>query len=143
MSDITDFLFSFPATVGEHYEELHFYRGINSVMSYFRWANTLVQNHEPWNLIKSNTEDDTAHRKTVLNMALETLRVGAVLLQPIVPNLSQMLLDRLGIPEEKRTIDHARTAYLNSPKCLPLGPNRGPLLKRIVLPEKTKVSRQL
>ena len=132
--------FYLAATVGEHYENLHFYQGLNSIMSYLRWANVLVQNHEPWKLVKSDTAEDTAYRKTVIHMALETLRVGGVLLQPVIPKLSQMLLDRLGIPEDRRTVEHARTPYLNSPECLPLGPNTGPLLERIVVKDKLKVA---
>ena len=134
---------SFTATVEEHYENLHFSRGIESIMSYFRWANVLVQDHEPWKLVKSENKEDIAHLKTVLHMALETLRVGGILLQPIVPQFSRMLLDRLGIPQEKRSIAHARSAYLNSPQCLPLGANKGLLLKRIVIPEKKKAGGKL
>ena len=92
--------------------------------------------------MKSQSEEDVAYRKTILHMALETLRVGGVLLQPIIPQLSQMLLDRLGIPVEKRTVAHARVGYLNSPKCLQLGPNTGLLLKRIDVKEKTKVVKE-
>ena len=130
---------SVSAAVGEHYENLLFYQGLNSIMSYLRWANLLVQNHEPWTLVKSQATEDIAHRKTVIHMALETLRVGGVLLQPVIPKLSATLLDRLGIPENMRTVEHARTPYLNSPECLPLGPNTGLLLERIVVKDKLKV----
>ena len=75
----------------------------------------------------------------MIHMALETLRVGGILLQPVIPKLAQTLLDRLGIPEDKRMVEHARTSYLNSPECLPLGPNTGPLLERIVVKDKMKV----
>ena len=130
---------SFTATVGEHYENLYFYQGLNSIMSYLRWANLLVQSHKPWALVKSQDLEDIAHRKTVIHMALETLRVGGILLQPVIPKLAQTLLDRLGIPEDKRMVEHARMSYLNSPECLPLGPNKGPLLERIVVKDKMKV----
>ena len=63
-------------------------------------------------------------------MCLETVRVSGILLQPVIPNLSDRLLNRLGIPKDKRTLAHAKKPYLNSPTQLPLGPNEGILMKR-------------
>lgn len=107
-----------------------FYKAIDSIMSYLRWANGVVQHHEVWNLAKSSSETDIHHLKSVLHVALETLRVSGILLQPVIPNLSEHMLNRLGIPANKRTFDCARKPYLNSPE-LPLGPDEGVLLKRL------------
>lgn len=113
-----------------YYDDLLFSRGIDSIMSYLRWANGVVQHHEIWNLVKTNNEADLLHAKSVIHMALETLRVCGILLQPIVPNLSTKLLNRLGIPTDKRSFDSAKQSYLNSPDGYPLGQNEGVLLKR-------------
>lgn len=116
--------------VEEFYQELLFYKAIDSIMSYLRWANGLVHQHEVWKLAKTEEEVDKLHLKSVIHLALETLRVSGILLQPIVPVLSDRLLGRLGIPEDRRTFDCARKPYLNSPE-LALGPNEGVLLKRL------------
>lgn len=99
-------------------------------MSYLRWANGLVHQHEVWNLAKTDRESDRLHLKSVIHLALETLRVCGILLQPVIPTLSERLLNRLGIPKNRRSFDCAKKPYLNSPE-LSLGPNEGVLLKRL------------
>ncbi|XP_052784329.1 methionine--tRNA ligase, mitochondrial-like [Mya arenaria] len=123
-------------TVDNYYKELNFYKGIESVMSYLRWANSVVTVHEPWKLAKSQEEGDKAYVKTVIHIALETLRVGGILLQPVIPDIAARLLNRLGIPAELRTLEHAKKPYLNSPEHFPLGPNEGALLRRLNVPTK-------
>lgn len=115
-------------TVEGYYKDMMFYKAIDSIMSYLRWANGLVQHHEVWKLAKSTSEKDIHHLKSVIHVALETLRVSGILLQPVIPNLSERLLNRLGVPKDKRTFQCAREPYLNSPE-LPLGTNEGVLLK--------------
>ncbi|XP_053404426.1 methionine--tRNA ligase, mitochondrial-like [Mercenaria mercenaria] len=117
-------------TVEGYYKDMMFYRGIESIMSYLRWANGVVQQHEVWNLAKSDNETDIQHLKCVIHVALETLRVSGILLQPVIPNISQRLLNRLGIPKDRRTFECAKKPYLNSPE-LALGPNEGVILKRL------------
>ncbi|KAL4220584.1 Methionine--tRNA ligase [Mactra antiquata] len=118
-------------TVCEHYEKMLFRPGIESIMSYLRWANGLVQQHEVWKLAKSENESDLLQLKCVIHIALETLRVSGILLQPVIPTLSNKLLNRLGIPANRRTLKCAKVSYLNSPDGYPLGPNEGVLLKKI------------
>ena len=119
----------------QHFEDLNFYKGIESIMSYLRWGNALVSTHEPWKYAKSEDESDKAYVKTVLHISLETLRVSGILLQPIIPNISQRLLDRLGIPVDKRGLENAKRPYLNSPTHYPLGPNEGVLMSRLKVPK--------
>ncbi|XP_060551201.1 methionine--tRNA ligase, mitochondrial-like [Ruditapes philippinarum] len=117
-------------TVEGYYQDMMMYKAIESIMSYLRWANGLVENHKIWDLAKSDQEADVLHLKCVLHLALDTLRVSGILLQPVIPNISERLLNRLGIPKDRRTFECARKPYLNSPE-LPLGPNEGVLLKRL------------
>ncbi|KAH3804912.1 hypothetical protein DPMN_133205 [Dreissena polymorpha] len=121
-------------TVNKHYDNLNFYLGIESIMSYLRWCNGLTQAHAPWKLKNSTNPSDIEYVKTVIHISLETLRVCGILLQPAIPAISDRLLSRLGIPAEKRTFELARKPYLNSPDFYPLGPNDGVLLKRLDVP---------
>ena len=123
-------LLCFTDTVEEHYQDMKIYKAIESIMSYLRWANGLVENHKIWTLAKSDNENDVLRLKCVLHLSLDTLRVSGILLQPVIPNISERLLNRLGIPKHRRTFECARKPYLNSPE-LPLGPNEGVLLQRL------------
>ena len=58
---------------------------------------------EPWNLKESPSE-----LNVVLYESIESLRVAGILLQPIVPELSNRLLDGIGIPKEERSLGFAK-----------------------------------
>ena len=76
--------------------QLHLY--IGAVMETVGAANRYFANAEPWKLAKS----DPARMKAVLYVTLETLRVAAILLQPVMPGSMGKLLDLLAVPESKR-----------------------------------------
>src|SRR5450432_2978345 len=61
-------------------------------------ANRYFANNEPWKLAKS----DPARMRTVLFVTIETLRVAAILLQPVLPGAMGKLLDLLAIPAAAR-----------------------------------------
>ena len=66
------------------------------------WANALVQTHQPWTLAKSGDAASDQHLRVVLHVAMETLRVCGILLQPMVPQLADRLLTRLGVSPGRR-----------------------------------------
>ena len=70
---------------------LHLY--IASVMETVGAANRYFANAEPWKLAKS----DPGRARTVLYVTLETLRIAAILLQPVMPSAMTKLLDLLGV----------------------------------------------
>ena len=84
------------------FEVFDFYKGIQSIMSVLRMCNTLVQEHKPWLLVKSNEQHDLNLLEKMLFIVYETLRVCGILLQPITPNLACDLLDRLNTNENER-----------------------------------------
>lgn len=55
---------------------------------------------KPWELKKDPHSEEQL--KVVLHVTLETLRVTSILLQPIIPNLSKVVLDKLNIPRQER-----------------------------------------
>jgi methionyl-tRNA synthetase len=61
-------------------------------------ANRYFANSEPWKLAKS----DPARMRTVLFVTIETLRIAAILLQPVLPDAMGTLLDLLAVPAEAR-----------------------------------------
>ncbi|QID85228.1 methionyl-tRNA synthetase [Saccharomyces pastorianus] len=60
-------------------------------------ANTLVQNGKPW-------EREVDQQDAIIFLSMETSRILTILCQPIMPALSQSLLDRIDVLEERRTI---------------------------------------
>ena len=62
-------------------------------------ANRYFANAEPWKLAKS----DPARGRVVMYVTLETLRIAAILLQPVMPGSMGKLLDLLGVAESERS----------------------------------------
>ena len=82
--------------VGSCYEEFHFYQGINLIMEVLRDANSYVQEEKPWELCKTHQIE---RLNVVINLVFETLRVAGILLQPIVPGISEKLLTKLSVKD--------------------------------------------
>ncbi|CDO96096.1 unnamed protein product [Kluyveromyces dobzhanskii CBS 2104] len=62
-------------------------------------ANSFVQSTEPWS--KSGAEKDL-----IIYSAMEAARIALILSQPIIPNFSEKLLDRLDVSNDKRTLEY-------------------------------------
>lgn len=87
---------------------------------------------KPWELKKNpNTQEEL---KVVLHLTLETLRVSGILLQPIIPNLSKTLLDKLNIPNQNRYFDDLNEFSFNNDQFEDwmLSSDKVVLFKRIV-----------
>ncbi len=76
---------------------LHLYVG--AVFEVVSEANRYFANAEPWKLART----DPARMGLVLYVTIETLRIAAILLQPVMPASMGALLDLLGVPPEART----------------------------------------
>jgi methionyl-tRNA synthetase len=76
---------------------LHLY--IGAVFEAVSEANRYFANAEPWRLART----DPARMGLVLYVTIETLRIAAILLQPIMPGSMGALLDLLAVAPETRT----------------------------------------
>lgn len=90
----------------EHYESFNFYRVADSVMATLHRANLFFETTKPWELKKK--PDSAEKLNTVLHLSLETLRISALMLHPLIPNISRRLLDKLGVAEEQRNFESAK-----------------------------------
>jgi len=79
--------------VGSHYEDLNFYKGIDEIIATLQSCNRFFENNKPWELAKN----DVNKLACVLHVTMETLRMSALALQPIVPVLADQLLNKLNI----------------------------------------------
>jgi methionyl-tRNA synthetase len=113
---------------------LHLYLG--DVFAVVAETNRYFAGAEPWRLAKSDPE----RMKMVLYTTMETLRIVAILLQPVMPAAMSKLLDLLAVAPERRMfadVDQAGTyGDLNSPKRLRPGvlPAPAPIFPRYVDP---------
>ena len=94
--------YEFPDSVDSHYNNFEAYKSLDEIMSCLRQANAFIQRHEPWYLIKD--KDQEPWLETVLYVAMETLRICGILMQPVIPEMAKRLLCRLGVEESDRTL---------------------------------------
>lgn len=91
-----------PAVVGQHIESLHVYKALEAITACVRQTNGFVQRHTPWKLDRTQGKDQR-WQNTIIHVSLECLRMYGTLLQPIVPELADKLLSRIGVRPGERS----------------------------------------
>ncbi|XP_050521203.1 methionine--tRNA ligase, mitochondrial [Daktulosphaira vitifoliae] len=94
-------------TVGNHYEELNFYKGIDEIIATLQCCNRFFEYNKPWQLAKN----DAIKLSCVLHITLETLRISALALQPIIPALTNKILNKLNV--KSRNWNHVTPSWIN------------------------------
>jgi methionyl-tRNA synthetase len=74
-------------------DEMRLNEAIEDIMQFIRTVNKYMEENAPWKLVK----DDKVAAGKILYVAGESLRLGAILLSPIMPNRSATLLDALNV----------------------------------------------
>ena len=82
-----------PTIVEEYMEDLKVSDAIDAVFNIFRRANKYIDETTPWILAKDESKKDRL--ATVLYNLLESIRHGAVLLQPFMPDTADLILEQL------------------------------------------------
>ncbi|XP_048001718.1 methionine--tRNA ligase, mitochondrial [Leguminivora glycinivorella] len=96
-----------PDQCREYYSTYQFYKAVDEIIATLHACNLFFEALKPWELRKENRQREL---DVVLHLALETLRVSAIVLQPVIPQLATSLLDRLQIPKDCRSWEHCETA---------------------------------
>jgi methionyl-tRNA synthetase len=86
-----------------HFDDQAMHLALEAIWSVLGAANRYFSAQEPWVLRKSESEDDQVRFRTVLYTTLETVRIAALLSQPVMPSSMAKLLDLLGQPAGNRT----------------------------------------
>jgi methionyl-tRNA synthetase len=76
-----------------------FHEGLEEIWKVIRAANGYIDRQAPWALNKT----DKARMGAVLRVLVDTIRVVATLLQPVMPGSMARMLDQLGVPPEARS----------------------------------------
>ncbi|XP_043275600.1 methionine--tRNA ligase, mitochondrial-like isoform X2 [Venturia canescens] len=90
----------------DRYEQLNLHHVVDVAMRVLHTANIMVERHKPWQLRKecnAGSEESKIQLEAVISLALESCRMSALVLSPIVPKLSSKLLDYILIPQNERT----------------------------------------
>jgi methionyl-tRNA synthetase len=126
------------AVAREHMKNYAVHLYLGAVFEVIAKANRYFANSEPWKLAKS----DPARMRLVLFTTIETLRIAAILLQPVLPEAMGRLLDLLGVDGDARDFaaaDNAgRAGRLEAGRRLEVGaalPAPAPIFPRYVEPE--------
>lgn len=85
-------------------DTLHVQEAINHVIDLFRRANKYIDETEPWNLYKDESKHDRL--QTVLYNLLESIRIGAIVLESFIPETSAKILTQL--QTSQTTFDSAK-----------------------------------
>ena len=103
--DLIEQLQKVAGRVTDFYEIYEFYHGIIVIMDVLRTCNAYVQHEQPWLLAKSSRDIDQQRLQTLIYLTFECLRISGILLQPVVPEISQRLLDLLAVDPNERTLN--------------------------------------
>ncbi|TMS17157.1 Methionine--tRNA ligase, mitochondrial [Larimichthys crocea] len=90
------------ALVEQHYESMHVYKALEAISACVRQTNGFVHRHAPWKLDRRDSKDQR-WLDTIIHISLECLRIYGTLLQPVVPEISNKLLSRLGVQPGERS----------------------------------------
>ncbi|KAK6632856.1 hypothetical protein RUM43_012595 [Polyplax serrata] len=95
-----------PGLVQCSFEEFNFYQGIDAIFATLRQTNKFIDEKKPWKIAK--TPGGEEELQFVLHLALESLRVCGIVLQPIIPNIAGRILDILCVHVNNRSLKDIR-----------------------------------
>jgi methionyl-tRNA synthetase len=92
--------------VTQAYDALAFSQACDAILSLVRASNKFIDETAPWSLYKQGKQADVEH---VLYSVLESVRLSAYLLSPIIPDISTAIYRQLGFDidfNDETTINH-------------------------------------
>jgi methionyl-tRNA synthetase len=88
-----------PDLMRDNIDRQTFHEGLEEIWKVIRAANGYIDRQAPWALNKT----DKTRMGEVLRVLVDTIRVVATLLQPVMPSSMARMLDQLGVTPEGRT----------------------------------------
>ncbi len=118
----------------ENFEALEFPRALADLWDFIRILNRYIVDNAPWELAKRSSPADVQRLDTVLYHLLESLRLIAALLQPVMPGSALKMSEHLGLGLRDQPLPQAlEWGLLPSRVSLKPGP---PLFPRIEMEAK-------
>lgn len=116
-----------PSICEEHFDSRNFYLAIDQIIATLNMTNSMVQETQPWTLAKNPEKIEELN--AVLAIAFESLRINAILLQPIIPNFAKCILDKINVNPAQRLWDNSKLLFEQMDK--PIGNGSSKLMDRI------------
>jgi len=116
-----EMIYSLPSDCLGHFQDFRFNIGVDTIMKALRCINAFIQECKPWQLKKENNLEQL---NQVLFVSLESVRVSSILLQPLVPRTSTLVLNKLNSPSEERSWKDAYStpnSLVSNPRSLSTG----------------------
>uniref|UniRef100_A0A914E937 Methionine--tRNA ligase, mitochondrial n=1 Tax=Acrobeloides nanus TaxID=290746 RepID=A0A914E937_9BILA len=126
---LTKNLKTLPEKVGKLYDSLLFYKALELIAETSNLANVFFQHSNAWK------KDPSINLSTTLFLTYESIRLCALLIQPIVPSYADRILSRLGISKNERDLNTAIFGGESTIKLYgrDLGKDNGVVMERIKL----------
>ncbi|KAF7280894.1 hypothetical protein GWI33_005406 [Rhynchophorus ferrugineus] len=120
-----------PGICENHYKVYNYYKAVDAIITTLHSANLFFETLKPWELKKR--PESTEQLSVVLHLAMESLRLSGILLQPVIPSISSNLLNKLSIPVDERYFENTRLLYWTDSNFngRPLGDDKTVLFRRI------------
>ncbi|GAI72567.1 unnamed protein product, partial [marine sediment metagenome] len=84
----------------KHIGDFKFSNYLAKVWEFINMANKYIEDSQPWNLAKSESEDDRKRLDAVLYEVIEVIRLSTILLIPFMPSTCKKIFSQLGISED-------------------------------------------
>jgi len=95
--ELIEYVLNTPLRVENKMQDLHIADAIDEIFEIFRKANKYIDVTTPWSLAKD--ENSMERLKTVIYVLLESIRHGAVLIAPFMPETADKILQQLNTTE--------------------------------------------
>ena len=102
----------------QHYENMDFRKAAAETRAIWAAGNEYLTKAEPWVKYKNDVDAAAVGVRVGLNLAA----LFGIIAQPIIPEAAAMILDALGVPEDRRTLSEA--AFADIPALLDALPRR-------------------
>ncbi|WP_319419598.1 methionine--tRNA ligase [Pleurocapsa sp. FMAR1] len=103
-------LFSIGMDLGDRvalaYENLQFSRACEEILTLVRSCNKYIDDSAPWSLFKQQKQSEVEH---ILYAVLESVRLSAYLLSPVIPDISSKIYQQLGFDWDFNSSDRVQT----------------------------------
>jgi methionyl-tRNA synthetase len=122
------------------YDNLHFHQGCEEILNLIQGCNKYIDDSAPWKLYKEQKQTQV---EQILYTVLESVRLSAYLLSPIIPNLANAIYQQLGFELDFNNKDNVKLSELFTIHPywgkLPINgnlPKPQPIFTRLEMPEK-------
>ncbi|XP_017874290.1 PREDICTED: methionine--tRNA ligase, mitochondrial isoform X1 [Drosophila arizonae] len=140
-------LFHLAGRCEQHYEGNHFHLVADTAIAALHAANNFFECAKPWELKAGGSSPNAQRLQTIIAMTMDALRLCGIVLQPMMPQLTSRLLDKLNVPIAQRSWRHLGESFAtatsgNGPESHQLDEHSSALLFQRIVEQQDKPREQ-